>query len=63
VTVRDYRSLEFATWATVEGDALELTPVAGDAGEFWCYAYRNTTDQAFPNDDITAWLYYRPRWR
>jgi hypothetical protein len=63
VTVRDYRSMEFASWATVEGDALELTPVAGAAGGFWCYAYRDTNDQAFPNDDITAWLYYRARWR
>jgi hypothetical protein len=63
VSVRDYRSMEFASWATVEGDDLALAPVAGDAGGLWFYAYRNTTDQAFPNDDLNAWLYFRPRWR
>jgi hypothetical protein len=62
VSVRDYRSMEFATWGVIEGDAIEMTPVAGDAGTLWMYAYRNTTDQAFPNDDFDVWLYYRPRW-
>lgn len=63
VSVRDYRSFEFATWGKIEGHTLMLTPVHGDAGTLWLYAYRNTTDSAYPNDDLNAWLYYRPRWQ
>jgi hypothetical protein len=62
VSVRDYRSMEFATWASCEGDELKLPPVAGAVGTLWLYAYRDTTDQAYPNDDLVVWLYYRARW-
>lgn len=62
ITVRDYRSMEFASWATLNQDAISLPPNAGNCGGLWVYCYRDTTDQAYPNDQINAWLYYRPRW-
>lgn len=62
VTVRNWRTMEFATWAEVTGDRLELAPRTGLAGFLWMYGYRDTSEQALPKDTASLFLFYRPQW-
>lgn len=62
VTVRNWRTMEFASWSAVTGDRLELAPRTGLAGYLWVYAYRDSSEQAFPKDTATLYLFYRPMW-
>lgn len=62
VTVRNWRTMEFATWGGVTGDRLELAPRTGLAAFLWMYAYRDSSEQAFPKDTASLFLFYRPRW-
>lgn len=63
LTVQDARSLEFGGWLTWLGDDLMAPPVPGTAGKLWAFWYRNSVEQAFPNDTCDVQLYYAPRWR
>lgn len=62
VTVRNWRTMEFATWGSLTGDRLELAPRTGLAAFLWMYAYRDGVEQAFPKDTASLFLFYRPRW-
>ena len=62
VTVRNWRTMEFATWCAVTGDRLELAPRTGLAAFLWMYGYRDSSEQAFPKDTASLLLFYRPRW-
>lgn len=62
VTVRNWRTMEFATWGSLTGDRLELAPRTGLAAFLWMYAYRDSSEQAFPKDTASLFLFYRPMW-
>lgn len=62
VTVRNWRTMEFATWGALTGDRLELAPRTGLAAFLWMYAYRDSSEQAFPKDTASLFLFYRPMW-
>ena len=62
ITVRKWRRMEFATWAEVTGDRLELAPRTGLAAFLWMYGYRDTSEQAMPKDTASLYLFFRPRW-
>lgn len=57
----DERSLEFGGWADWTGDVLEVPPGINSGG-LWGYALRNTSEEAYPNDEIDLLLFYEPRW-
>lgn len=63
LTVQDNRSMEFGGWLAWVGDDLAVPPIAGTAGKLWAFWYRNSVEQAFPNDTCDVQLYYAPRWR
>lgn len=62
VTVRNWRTMEWATWGQATGDRLELTPRTGLAGFLWMYGYRDSSEQVLPNDTASLYLFYRPHW-
>lgn len=62
VTVRDYRSMEWASWGQMVGDRLRLTPRAGLAAFLWMYAYRDAGEAAMPKDTATWHLSYQPQY-
>lgn len=62
ITVRNWRTMEFATWGSLTGDRLELAPRTGLAAFLWMYAYRDSSEQAMPKDTASLFLFYRPMW-
>jgi len=62
VLVYDRRSLEFGGWADWVGHDLRLLPGA-DGGVLWGYVYRDSAEQAYPEDTVTLTLFCEPRWR
>ena len=65
VTVYDWREMEFAGWADWVGDQLGLLPAFGsyDGGLLTLFCYRDTAEQAYPNDTLSLTLFVAPRYR
>lgn len=64
VTVYDWRTAEYAGWADWLGDRLSVLPGFGplSGSLLWVYGYRDSGEQAWPNDTLALTLFMAPRY-
>jgi len=62
IMTRSLQSLEFAAWGELLNGPLTLAPRCGLAAFLWLYGLRSSSQEAWPRDTATIYLYYRSRY-